>query len=247
MKNTLLKSFLLLSSLLATQSQASVVYERFEMSGTNSSFGGYDLVDFDMGTSYTQSIGGVDYLLLDSPIDGSALSFNTKQHSHSDDSTMVHELDVSAASDVGWWNNYESFDYDVFTTSDHWIEILMPKNTLAFSFNVGADIANGSGWFNAIDNKGNSFKYGDAGFNANGNKLGVNYSPGYGIYADNSNASAGNCTYVSSVIVDPNYVWGVGNFSIAQGNCSSNVPEPSILALMSFGLIGIGLVRRKMK
>jgi len=120
-----------------------------------------------------------------------------------------------------------------------WIKILLPANTLAFSFNVGAVYNSAHGWLDAQDSSGSSL--GHENFSVNNQ-----YSPGFGIYADNSNASAGNCSYVSSVVIDPDH-WGVGNFSIAQGNCASNVPEPSILALMSFGLIGLGAARRKMK
>lgn len=247
MKNVLLNSVFLLGSFVITQAHASLEYERFYDGLTNSSIGGYTLTDLEVGAYQHQNIGGDNYLLLDSPLDNSTISFNTKHNASSSVASMVHDLDVNSASDVSWWNNNEGFDYDVYSTTDHWIEILLPKNTLAFSFSVGADTAAGSGWFDATDSNGGSFTYGAAGINDNGDYLGTSYSPSFGIYADNSNATAGNCSYVTSVVVDPNFVWGVGNFSIAQGNCSTNIPEPSVLALMSFGLIGVGLVRRKMK
>jgi hypothetical protein len=39
-----------------------------------------------------------------------------------------------------WWVNGESNDYYIYTTPLHLITLILPDNTRAFSFNVGADL-----------------------------------------------------------------------------------------------------------
>jgi hypothetical protein len=65
-------------------------------------------------------------------------------------------------------------------------------------------------------------------------------TPGFGIYADNSD---GSCSTLTSVTIEPDY-WGVGNFSLSQGSCTTSVPEPTSLALLALGLLGLGAVSR---
>ncbi|MGB5325077.1 MAG: hypothetical protein WBN40_06610, partial [Pseudomonadales bacterium] len=50
------------------------------------------------------------------------------------------ELDMmrSTANSTDWWVNGETHDYDIFTTHVNWVELILPANTRAFSFNVGA-------------------------------------------------------------------------------------------------------------
>ncbi len=225
MKKLLLSTVLLVSYFFASYANASLVLERYGSGATPSTMGGYELTDF----SFLEP--GLSTSSIASPLGGSL--------SIEDINGNALALTEDTAHDIGWWLNGESQNYNAYTTDVSWIKIILPENTLAFSFNVGADLGNGRGWLNATDSMGVGL--GKEYFDVN-----RQYTPGFGIYADNSHATAGNCSYVSSVIIDPDY-WGVGNFSIAQGSCVTNVPEPSIIALMGLGLLGFGMVKRKRK
>jgi len=48
------------------------------------------------------------------------------------------------ADDVSWWNNGEANDYDIYTTSNYLITILLPENTRALSFSIGANLGSTS-------------------------------------------------------------------------------------------------------
>jgi len=135
-----------------------------------------------------------------------------------------------------WWNNHsDDGNYDVFNVSGtNYIDIFLPENTVAFSFNVGANFS-GSGWFTATDNNNGSI--GRHNFSVSPSN-----TPGYGIYADQSDAN--ECTTIASIRVDPSHIWGIGNFSANTGGCAS-VPEPSIIALFAAGLFGLGFARRR--
>jgi len=215
----------MLSCIVATQANASLVLESYGANATPVTIGGYEMTDF----AYVEP--GLPTSSVNSPL-GGILSFE-------DVNGNAIALTEDSANDIGWWVNAEGSDYNTYTTSVSWIKILLPANTLAFSFNVGAVYNNASGWLDAAAS--DSTVLGHNNFTVNNT-----YTPGFGIYSDNSNTTAANCSYVSSVIIDPDH-WGVGNFSIAQGSCSNTVPEPSIFALMSLGLIGFGLVKRKRK
>ena len=145
-----------------------------------------------------------------------------------------NSLDMTrrTADTTSWWNNGENTDYDIFTTGERLIRIILPENTRAFSFNVGADLTStgNNAWLKA---KGYSQTHGDPGnlqreyFNVSRNN-----TPGFSIHADNSN---GNCGVISSIIVDPEF-WGIGNFSISQSECVTTTTElsaPGSLALLS--------------
>jgi hypothetical protein len=110
-------------------------------------------------------------------------------------------ITAGTASEDDWWNNNDTNgDYDIFTVSGtNYIDIILPENTVAFSFNVGAS-ENASGWFSAIDNNG----LGLTGVGTNGRQnftLSAGLTPGYGIYANQTNAN--ECTTISSIRVDP--------------------------------------------
>ncbi len=142
---------------------------------------------------------------------------------------------IDQANNVSWWNNGEAFDYDVFLTGENLITILLPENTRAFSFNVGANLSSTSinAWMTAEESTGSGVS--KSWFNVNRDN-----TPGFGIYADNSN---GGCSALTSVTIDPVF-WGFGNFSINQSSCRS-VPESSSMYLLAIGLFGLLFVARR--
>jgi len=96
-------------------------------------------------------------------------------------------------------------------------------------FNVGADLENtdNNAWIAAKETVEPGIDSIDTGFEN---------------YADNSNDS---CSPQSPIAAKPGYS-GIGNFSGKQGSCAK-VPEPSSLALLALGVIGLGFTHRKNK
>jgi len=189
---------------------------------TNGSYTMTDFVFVDDTTS-TNSV--------DAPVSGT-VDFFDKYNSAL---TMGH----STADSTDWWVNGEAFDYDIYTTDQHVVTLVLPEDTFAFSFNVGADLSGtyDNAWLTAeeFDGSGISTKQW---FNVNSYN-----TPGFGIYADNSSS---DCSTIKSVTIDP-LLWGFGNFSISRGSCTT-VPEPSTLILMLTGFMGVMgsmLARRK--
>ena len=202
------------------------------------SLGGYAMTSFDMTGSNGDNISS-----LLSPVDNSTVGITT----NSNGGNVV----IGSADSTSWWTNNTGADYNIFKTHSNRIEIVLPENTLAFAFNIGASFA-GNAWFQAFD--GSGAQQFDSRYQAptNGNiEVGGSndLTPGYGLYAANSSSSQGQCNYISKVVVDPSEGWGVGNFSISQdtaGNCgSTDVPEPGTLAIFGLGLIGLRLARFK--
>ncbi len=193
---------------------------------TSSTIGGYAMTDF----AITNGVGGGTTNVL-SPISGSLNFLDQNNNSLS----MSRRL----ANDVSWWNNGEANDYDIYTTSNYLITILLPENTRAFSFSVGANLSSSgnNAWLTATESGGLGIDD-EYWFNVNRNN-----TPGFGLYADNSN---GRCSAITSVTIDPEY-WGLGNFSINQDPCATttSIPEPSSVALLALGLLGFSLFRRK--
>ncbi len=212
---------------LSSQAFASLMLETYASGvATPASVGGFTMTDFTPlpGSSVTSSIS--------SPISGT-LDFIDKNG----DPLLLDQGPVSSATDannVSWWENGESFDYDIFTTGQNWITMLLPEDTYAFSFNVGAN-KSASGWLKAEAYDGSVIN------KTSITLLGNDKAPGFAVYSDDS------CSAIKSITVEPPFIWGVGNFSISQGNCTTDVPEPSILSLFAAGLLGIGLTRRRMK
>ena len=217
------------SLLLSSPASATLMLEVYDSGApTLGTIGGYTMTDFGFvgGTATTDSITAPG---------GDTLDFLNKD---GDSLAMAHST-TNNANSADWWVNGELFDYDIYTTSLNLVTLVLPEDTLAFSFNVGARLT-GTGdnaWLTAeeINGSGIATKHW---FNVNNTN-----TPGFGIYADNSSS---NCSNISSVTIDP-LLWGFGNFSISQGSCAT-VPEPSMLLLLSTGFIGIAvnlLARRK--
>ncbi len=205
----------------ATGAQAAVLESYATGTPTPTTLGGYTMTDF----AYTGGSGTTTSIL--SPLGGS-LSFI-------DRNGIAAPMVIDQANNVSWWNNGEAADYDVFLTGESLITILLPENTRAFSFNVGADLSStgNNAWLTAAETTGSGVS--KTWFNVNRNN-----TPGYGIYADNSN---GGCSALTSVTIDPVF-WGFGNFSINQSNCAS-VPESASIYLLAIGLFGLLFVARR--
>lgn len=213
--------------LYSSTANAGLILEQYSSgTATPTSIGGYTMTDIDI----SNATAGTPLSSMASPISGT-LEFQKKDGTSLG---MTHRL----ADSTSWWVNGESNDYDIFTTGVSWIKILLPENTRAFSFNVGADLSSTgtNAWMTASESNGNNLS--KHWFNVNRSN-----TPGFGIYADNSQ---GQCSAITSVIIDPEF-WGVGNFSINQDSCSTTVPEPETLFLMGIGLAGLLLSRRNKK
>jgi len=217
--------FALTSLGLSSQASASLILDSYASgTATPTTIGGYAMTDFavnnGMGGSTTNVI---------SPISGS-LNFLDQ---NSNALTLTRRL----ADDTNWWINGEANNYDIYTTSNYLVTILLPENTRAFSFSIGADLGSSgnNAWLTATESDGTGIDS-EYWFNVNRKN-----TPGFGIYASNSN---GSCSAITSVTIDPEY-WGVGNFSINQDRCTTSVPEPSSVALLALGLIGFSLFRHK--
>ncbi len=136
--------------------------------------------------------------------------------------------------DPSWWQ----WDHhgNVFTTTESWVELVLPQDTRAFWFYVGA--TSGHGWVEGQDVSGNTSRINFGG--NSGVDFGWDQTPGFGVYATDS------CSSISRIVIEP-WEWGTGYFAINQDPCIQ-VPEPDSLWLFGIGLIGLALaqhIRRK--
>lgn len=193
----------------------------------STTIGSFDMTRFDL----TNTSGGTASSTA-SPISG-ILNF-------ADSGGNAINMMRSTADTYSWWVNGESFDYDTFLISGvSWIEIVLPENTRAISFNVGAN-KDARGWLTA-----SSQTVGASGEVTTAKEyfsVGATNTPGFGVYADNT---AGSCTTLTSVVIDPIFIWGFGNFSINQDSCATSVPEANSIYLLTIGLLGLLLVARR--
>lgn len=221
--NSLLALALFSGFFIATAS-ASLILDQYDSNTPiPDTIGGYVMTDFDV---MNDTMSG-DTSTVVSPL-GGLLTFT-------DVNGAILDLTRGLADSTDWWINGENSDYDIFTTEVNWVTILLPENTRALSFNVGANKSAG-GWMTATETDGNGIdtKY-DFG-------LSPTNTPGFAIYTNNS---SGQCSALTSITIDP-IKWGVGNFSINNDRCNTvSIPEPVSIALFGLGFMGLLLSRRE--
>jgi len=207
-----------------------VVIDQGENNGTgpaDGTLGGYEMTLFDQPAAPTSGCAGTGHTEFGvtstlSPIDGQ-VDFVGQ------DGTTP--LCMSVSNNPDWWQ----WDHgNVFTTTVNWVELIMPANTRAFSLYVGA--VSGRGWIEGENANGDTTMMrfgGDSGVD-----FGWNNTPGFGVY------SADSCSSISRIVIEP-WEWGTGHFAINQDPCTSSVsvPEPSPIALLALGLLGIAFAR----
>ncbi len=195
-------------TLWASVSHAGPVVQQFDSANPPSVIGGYAMTDFG---DDPQADGFVTAAKSSNPAINGQIDFRYQNQTQADMLLM----------EMPWWEHDHG---RVYSTSTNWIELILPENTRAISFYVGASF-NGWGWLKAFDNNGNTaFDTFD---------ISPQNSPGFGIH------TADACGSISRVIIDP-YLWGVGNFAINQGSCA-DVPEPGTASLLLLGLLGAGM------
>ena len=141
-----------------------------------------------------------------------------------------------------WWHGAGV----VYTTITNTINITFTNLVVnAFTFKLGANM-NASGWIRAYYETAN----GPATLTTGPGNFSITPSSShtYGVYAKNPQTS---CTVISRIEIDPSFVWGVGDFGISTGGCSTDVPEPDTMALFGIGMLMLGLTvygpRRSLK
>ncbi len=131
-----------------------------------------------------------------------------------------------------WWHGAGV----VYTTVTNTINITFTNLLVnAFTFKLGANM-NASGWIRAYYETSRgpaTLTTGPGNFS-----ISPSASDTYGVYAKDPGTS---CTVITRIEVEPSFVWGVGDFGISTGGCSSDVPEPDTMALFGIGMLMLGL------
>lgn len=225
MRNITIKAVIitLTALFISSTANASLILEQYASgTATPDVIGGYSMTDFTWDNRLSAD-------KVSSPLSG-RLKFKDK------DKNFL-SMTISSANELSWWNNGESTNYSTYITDETWVKIILPDNTRAFSFNVGANLTstNDNAWLKAVSRDG-AGQLSKTDFNVNKDN-----TPGFGIYAENT---SGQCHSIKSVIIDPEF-WGFGNFSINQSDCTASVPEPTSILLLGVGLIGLLFAGRK--
>lgn len=141
---------------------------------------------------------------------------------------------------ASWWAF--SADMPIFTTglpsNSPRIEITFSNlNVYGFAFHIGAN-RNARAWFYAdyLRPSNSSSRIGRSGI-----AVGPGNSPGFNI----GNNGGQQCDRITKVVVDPAFVWGLGNMSIDTNgaSCGIDVPAPGGLGLLVAAL-GFFALRR---
>ncbi len=188
-------------------------------------------------------LGGYTMQLFDeplAPLDGCAATGSTEFGVTSTPSPIAGQVDFTdydgnplcmSVQAPNWWQ----WDHhgNVFTTKENWVELLLPVDTRAFWFYVGA--TSGRGWVEGQDQFGNTSRLNFGG--RSDIDFGWDQTPGFGVYTTNS------CSSISRVVIEP-WEWGTGYFAINQDPCTQ-VPEPGSLWLFGLGLLGLGVAHSR--
>jgi len=186
---------------------------------TPASLGGYTMSDFAADARTGQIVTSSSA----APGTGDIIDF-----AHQD---MVTPLSMTVG-DPWWWQYDHGNVYTVPLATSNYITLLLPENTRALSFWVGANLADGqsnNAWLQAYS--------GDYVTDITQFRVDVNSTQGFGVYSDDG------CSAIAKIVIEP-AEWGVGHFAINQGTCAE-VPEPSSLSLFGAGLLILGFALRR--
>ncbi|MBC8211750.1 MAG: PEP-CTERM sorting domain-containing protein [Gammaproteobacteria bacterium] len=196
--------------------------------------GGYSMTAFHLPTGDNNTANSATSL------NGDIVNFTNMNGASAQSMTVGDQNDSTNTNDAWWSGSSDSFYYADLTV--HWLELIMPANTLAFSLTIDANFS-ASAWILGVADDGSAVDTANRNFamNANGSFTPTpSYtiplsgpSKSFGFYADNS---GGSCNTISKVVIDPTY-WGMGDFSIHVDDNACAVPEPNTILLMLMGLM----------
>jgi len=228
---TYLKSFVLLMLLSSNMAFAGLIVQSGGLSG---------MTDFQnpSDTSFATSD------------DGDIVQFTLLNGGPSYDMTIG---DSSNAADSWWSGNDQGFYYTPIAADGgtNWLELIMPTNTVSFSLSMDANFS-ALGWIVGVDSLGGTIDTngGTPTLQSDGTFSNPNpgtFSVGNGddkTFSFIAGNTGGTCSTITKVVVDPNRLWGIGDFAINVDDNACQVPEPSVIALFAVGLIGLGFARR---